>query len=332
MGKNTTIEWTDHSANAWWGCTHKGPGCLHCYAESIAKRYGFDIWGPNAPRRYIKGFEPLLRRLDREAAAQGVQETVFINDMSDMFEDHSGPVIGGSGKIPVILGKDKRASIGPQDRLTIADLRAEAFKLFDELPNLIFQLLTKRPENILRMWLCPSHQCSDGSCGDCSSVNDNRFNAYRHRPNVWLGTSVACRKDLANIDHLRKCRDLAPVLFLSLEPLIEDLGELDLAGIDWVIIGGESGPGARPFNLEWARSVIEQCRAAGVPVFVKQLGSNIEACDVIDAADYFPGSVRLSAAERPNARVHLKHPKGADPSEWPEWARVREYPQVEVTL
>jgi len=96
--------------------------------------------------------------------------------------------------------------------------------------------------------------------------------------------------------------------------------------LDWVIVGGESGPKARPCNVEWIRDVVRQCQEAGVPCFVKQLGANVEVCDIIDAADYFPGLVKLSPARRPNARVHLADRKGGDPAEWPEDLRVREFP------
>ncbi|ACY18615.1 DUF5131 family protein [Haliangium ochraceum] len=90
-------------------------------------------------------------------------------------------------------------------------------------------------------------------------------------PHVWLGVSVEDRRyGLPRIDELREAR--AAVRFLSVEPLLEDLGALDLEGIDWVIVGGESGPGARPMNPAWVRSIRDQCRAAGVAFFFKQWG------------------------------------------------------------
>jgi protein gp37 len=89
--------------------------------------------------------------------------------------------------------------------------------------------------------------------------------------NVWWGVSVEDRKyGLPRIDHLRAAP--AKVRFLSIEPLLEDLGEFDLTGITWVIVGGESGPGARPMNKEWVTSIRDQCRAARVPFFFKQWG------------------------------------------------------------
>lgn len=89
-------------------------------------------------------------------------------------------------------------------------------------------------------------------------------------PNVWMGVSVESRKYLPRIDELRRTR--AAVKFLSLEPLLEDLGPVDLAGVDWVIVGGESGPGARGMEAEWVRRLRDQCVAAEVAFFFKQWG------------------------------------------------------------
>ena len=114
----------------------------------------------------------------------------------------------------------------------------------------------------------------------------------------------------AQIEHLRATP--AAVRFLSLEPLLEDLGTIDLSGIGWVIVGGESGPGARPCDVEWAEDLVLQCREAGVPCFVKQLGAR-----------------PYSDEDHPYwAVLPLMDPKGGDPSEWPEDLRVRQYPEV----
>jgi protein gp37 len=89
-------------------------------------------------------------------------------------------------------------------------------------------------------------------------------------PNVWMGVSIESASYLWRADHLRKVP--AAVRFLSLEPLLGPLGELDLSGIHWVIVGGESGPGARPIEAQWVREIQAQCRIAGVPFFFKQWG------------------------------------------------------------
>lgn len=132
------------------------------------------------------------------------------------------------------------------------------------------------------------------------------------RPNLWLGTSVGHRSRLGCIDELRKIP--AAIRFLSVEPLLEDLGPLDLAGIHWVIVGGESGSGSRPCDLAWIRNVVHQCRAAGVTVFVKQLGA---VPSVI--SNSFAGDL---------AYLPLRHKKGGDMAEWPEDLRIREFPKA----
>lgn len=120
--------------------------------------------------------------------------------------------------------------------------------------------------------------------------------------NVWLGVTVDDRGNgLPRVDVLRAIP--ARVRFLSVEPLLEDLGAVDLAGIHWAIVGGESGPGARPFHVDWARSLIRQCRAQGAAAFVKQLGTR---------------PVGAKVASR----------KGDVPAEWPADIQVQEFPNA----
>ncbi len=114
-----------------------------------------------------------------------------------------------------------------------------------------YQVLTKRSSTL---WWFMKARYSDRVCPS----------------HIWLGVSVEDRRVLGRIDNLRATN--AVVRFLSLEPLLEDLGELDLAGIDWVIVGGESGPGFRALEADWVRSVRDQCVAQGVPFFFKQWG------------------------------------------------------------
>lgn len=124
-------------------------------------------------------------------------------------------------------------------------------------------------------------------------------------PNVWIGASVEDRASAASMIPAIK-RVPAAVRFLSIEPLLEDPGDLDLDGIDWVIIGGESGFCARPFDITWARSIIGQCKRAGVPVFMKQVG----ASPTLDGEPF-----------------KAKSNKGSELSEWPEDIRVRQMPR-----
>ncbi len=109
-------------------------------------------------------------------------------------------------------------------------------------------------------------------------------------PNVWLGVSVESRDYLGRIDHLR--RTPAAVRFLSLEPLLEDLGQLDLTGIHWVIVGGESGRGARPMHPDWVRNIKRQCYWAQVPFFFKQWGETNPQLGLIESRR--PGNKKLN--------------------------------------
>lgn len=170
--------------------------------------------------------------------------------------------------------------------------RERLFRLIAATPWLYWQLLTKRPQNIDRM--LPEWCWRDWP------------------PNVWLGASV---ENMANVKRLKFLPALpGAVHFVSAEPLLgsinlepwinaEGLSNAEGFGQQWVIIGGESGRGARPMSLDWARRTVHQCREMGVPVFVKQLGS-------------------VWARE-----TGARDPKGGDPDEWPEDLRVREFPR-----
>jgi protein gp37 len=116
----------------------------------------------------------------------------------------------------------------------------------------VFQVLTKRSKRMKEML-------------------ETSLNPYAQRRHIWWGVSVENKKHgLPRIDHLRSAP--AAIRFLSVEPLIEDLGKINIDGISWVIVGGESGPKARPIKQEWVMSVRDQCRAAQIPFFFKQWG------------------------------------------------------------
>jgi protein gp37 len=124
-------------------------------------------------------------------------------------------------------------------------------------------------------------------------------------PNVWLGVSVEDRARRDRIDELRAMP--AAIRFVSFEPLLEDVTPIDLTGIDWIIIGGESGHGARGFSIDWARKLVDSARRDGCAVFVKQLGAS--------PGDGVGNPIRLTKR------------KGNDPAEWPEDLRIREMPR-----
>lgn len=278
MGRDSGIQWTDHTFNPWMGCARVSPGCEHCYAETLVTgRMKLPVWGPAKTTERKRTAESNWKKplaWDRAAAKTGKRARVFCASLADVFEDHP----------------------------SLAAWRTDLFALIERTPHLDWQLLTKRPENLLRVlpaaWLASP------------------------RPNVWLGTTVEDQQRARErIPRLRRVP--ASRHFLSCEPLLEGLSlapYLDTSDlhdeaarghlaspIDWVIVGGESGPGARPFNVGWARSLVAQCRAAGVPVFVKQFG-----------ARPFDGA----------GTVALRDSHGGDLAEWPADLRVREFPAV----
>jgi protein gp37 len=213
--------------------------------------------------------------------------------------------------------------------------REHLFYVIDDTPWLDWQLLTKRPENIQEMWPARMpgsvryyHESTVGLWRECGDED-----AYR--PNVWLGTSVSNQVTLEQVcPKLYECRDLSPVLFLSGEPLvspidlrpiselIQDIDDDDDGFPDWVIVGGESGPKARPYNVRWAAEIIEQCQRSETPVFHKQLGSR-----PIDDSDPAHPDFSDSAGYR---SIHTVDKKGGDPDEWPPALRVRKFPRVMV--
>lgn len=287
MGKDSAIEWTHHTFNPWWGCARVSPGCEHCYAEAFAKRTGKAKWGVSEPRRFF-GDAHWLEPLKWNAAAEkaGERHRVFCASMADVFEDR----------------RDLDAS------------RLRLWSLIADTPHLDWLLLSKRPENMTKMLPWTRDDAAARGLG-------------RPWPNVWIGATV---EDQKRADRLLDLVQVpAVVRFLSCEPLLGPVS-LGLLGnlpktiepdymnspvhyhIHWVIVGGESGPGARPFDLAWARSIVAECRTVGVAVHVKQLGSN--------PLLYGPrGPLEVEG--------RLRDRKGGDWDEWPADLRIREYPE-----
>lgn len=230
--ENSKIEWTDHTANPWWGCEKVSPGCKHCYAEALANRYGKSIWGPakTTDREFKIGVWNEIPKWNKQAEREGKRRRVFMASMSDFFEDH------------------------PQ----VSGWRAEAMQLIQKCEWLDFLILTKRPENVRAMAF--------------------RWLAFGFPENVWIGTSVE-NQEMADKRIPELLRIPARVRFLSMEPLLEHVeihryalgGLITTDPLSWVIVGGESGHGKRPFNSDWARSIRDQCREAGIPFFMKQI-------------------------------------------------------------
>ena len=276
MGANTKISWADDTFNPWIGCTKVSPGCDHCYAEAQDKhrKWTSDGWGPGKPRhRTSKTTWNNPVKWNREAEAAGSRRRVFCASLADVFDN----------EIP-------------------QEWRADLWALVRATPYLDWLILTKRIGNAKKM------------------LPDDLLK------NVWLGVSIVNQAE-ANRDILKLLETPAMVRFVSYEPALEavDFDQWDHVGglnrgeeiqwfnlLDWVIVGGESGPKARPFHLAWARNALKQCRAGGAACFVKQMGSN--------PVDGFAGFESMP--------MGLNHPKGEDPQEWPEDLRVQEMPEA----
>lgn len=311
MGNITKIQWCDHTFNPWIGCSKVHEGCANCYAEAdFATRRKRVVWGPKGTRSITQTWNDPVK-WNKAAQQAGERRRVFCASLSDVFEDWTGGLIEHDGR-PALHHEHGH-------RWTMGQLRRRLFKLIEATPHLDYLLLTKRPENIFEMWPV-----------------DEKTGARKYLSNVWLGTSVSSVKTAEKmIPHLMGCRQLSPVLFLSMEPLLEavelsclhiDLGnnfignpfhnslasefeERRWPSIDWVIVGGESGKFPRPCAVEWIRLVVHDCREANVPCFVKQLGA--------------------MAFEKDRRLSFVNSVKGGDPTEWPPGIDVREFPEVE---
>lgn len=306
MAENSKIAWTDHTFNPWLGCTKVAPECARCYAENLMDtRYGKVKWGPQGTR--VKTTDAYWRKplkWNRDAERAGVRAKVFCASLADVFEEWKGPIHASNGFEIVVQGNGIRATHvnGPRIHpLTMGDLRSDLFAMIDATPWLDWLLLTKRPENVLRMW-------PGVSVNSQQQAEDRNERGELYRRNVWLGTSIGQQDQVHRWDALAECRDLARFLWISAEPLLGPLDLQDLTAAndfpDWIVFGGESDQGAkaRPCLTRWIRDGVHESRQLGIVPFVKQLGSNVD--------------------------VELKDKAGADPGEWPVDLRVREFPEV----
>ena len=264
MAERTTIEWTDRTFNPWLGCQKVGPGCDHCYAEAImAKRFGRVAWGPGEERvRTSPANWKLPLKWDREAALAGKPSRVFCASLADVF-----------------------------DNAVPTKWRDDLWNLIAATPHLDWLLLTKRPQNITKM-LPPSWGNGWRNVWlGCTVVN--QAEAERDIPHL-LAVPAAVRflsiepllgpVDLTRLDMLNVFRIIRAVddqfyphnVFDALRGH-SDIHPIHGAEPNWgrihlVIVGGESGPDARPMHPDWARSLRHQCLVARVPFFMKQMG------------------------------------------------------------
>jgi len=338
---SSKIEWTDEVWNPVVGCSRVSAGCENCYAQRVAHRgmaeqhRGLTVMGPKGPRwtgevRFVQSAldKPLRWRKPRR---------VFVNSMSDLF--HEGL---SNEQIAAVFGV---MAASPQHTFQVLTKRparmAEWFRWADGDPVLDVSAIVHDAMGRFYNDIHPGSKPIDFDSPytrACYSVLDD-LDVWP-LPNVWLGCSV---EDQATADErIPLLLDTPAALhWVSYEPA---LGPVDFArlryapgmvidavagtcgvscppphdyspsrhpGLDWLVVGGESGPGARPFNVEWARSVIRQCRDAGVACFVKQLGA-----------------LPYEGDETMHFGLDLRDRKGGDWSEWAPALRVREMPEV----
>lgn len=245
--------------NPWRGCTKVSEGCQYCYAENMSHRNPgvLGVWGKTGTRVVAADAmwrEPL--KWDRAAGDAGERHRVFCASLADVFEHED--------------------TMPPESLGPVREARAHLFSVIDQTPNLDWLLLTKRPGNVvpvLRRAVDRIHVLYPRG-----AVFAERWLNVGPPPNVWLGVSAENQARAEERVPLL-CQIPARVRFVSAEPL---LGPLDLRPwlgtgdnqVSWVIVGGESGSEARPFNTDWARILRDQCGDAGAFCFVKQMGSN----------------------------------------------------------
>lgn len=302
----TKIEWTDETFNPWTGCEKVSPACAHCYAETQAHRFDDGLWGAGHAVKFKSDAywrRPLIwaRTLP---ATLGRRPRVFCASMADVFEE----------------------------RDELDEHRLRLFELIAATPELDWLLLTKRPEFARDYLYRVDTELEVG--GTFVTRGDPDHFGWGCPANVWVGVSIENARFTWRADVLREIP--AAVRFISAEPLLGSLFErsghekvgrgvepgqpadahplrskrpLDLTAIDWLIIGGESGPGSRPFHLEHARELVSACQESATATFVKQLGKR-------------PHIAGIEAS--------VVHSKGGDPDEWPDDLRIREFPQAGV--
>lgn len=247
MGDKTGIEWTDATWNPVTGCTKVSAGCDHCYAIRVGARLQhLDAYeGTIANGAWTGRINLVEDRLDQPIRWRKPRK-VFVNSMSDLFHPD----------VPI-------------------EFVAEVWAVMSMASQHQFQILTKRPK-MMPFVGHPAFKLAVNAARlrrGVSVLPDSKQPDGTYAwplPNVWLGTSIESDQYAFRADRLREAP--ATVRFLSLEPLLGPLPSLDLADIDWVIVGGESGSQARPMHPGWVSDVRDRCVAAEIPFFFKQWG------------------------------------------------------------
>ena len=243
MAQNSKIEWTHHTANLWHGCTKVHEGCDNCYAETLSKRWGNDVWGNDKPRKEIKSVWTELQKMQDAAKKVTEQHRVFVGSMMDIFEKPM-PLINSKGETFHSLIQEGKVEA------TTGVFRDIFFRQISDnkYPNLMFLLLTKRPSNI------------------------NKYipESWKETPptNVMFGTSPVNQQTFDTLT--RHLSEVKGKKFLSIEPQLDWIN-IDGVKVDWIIQGGESGHHKRPFDLQWAYAMRNQCESLNIPYFFKQI-------------------------------------------------------------
>ncbi len=296
MAEITGIAWTDSTFNPWIGCTKVGPGCDHCYAEALDKRHrwgGATHWGAGVPRYRTseslwhhpvawnaKPFYQCLSCGHRFSPPGKKEGFVTCPKCSPthgkLTQDHVE-----ASALRQVRRRVFCASLADVfDNEAPAEWRADLWRLIRATPAIDWLLLTKRIGNVAKMH-------PGGFYG-----------------NVWLGATVVNQEEAdRDIPKLLAVNGVAK-RFVSYEPALGPVDWLRFRGLDWIIVGGESGNQARPFRWDWARSAIAQCRQIGAAPFMKQTGTDL--------------TLLYERAQK--AR------NGDDPAEWPAELRVQEFP------
>lgn len=326
----STIEWTEETWNPVAGCALVSPGCTNCYAMRMAARLAAMGQAKYAGTTHkVNGRHVWMGKINlaEEALAIPLKRrkptTWFVNSMSDLF--HEDVPFDYVDRVFAVM------ALCPQHIFQILTKRPERMADYFVVDRGPYKFECDHTTS--EFWIDSARDDQALAGGHPSGVE--RLNEMPWPlPNVWLGTSVEDQKRAdERIPHLLKCP--AAVRFLSVEPLLGSVDILNVcrtpgaapdeitdedyelgsplggaSGIDWVIVGGESGPGARPMNVEWARSIVRQCKDAGVPVFVKQLGTK----------------PYLHPDKGPRVELELKDQKGGDMAEWGTDLQIRQMP------
>jgi len=355
----TSIEWTDVTWNPVTGCTKVSPGCKHCYAEGIADRFfakQYEVNRDGSPREFtdVRCHED---RLDQPSHWKKPRR-VFVNSMSDLFHEDV--------QMPFIFSVFHEMACNPQHTFQILTKRAERMKLLMEDAAQFIQdegLITSRGPWAPQFWPLPNVWL--GVSVENQKYADERIPLLLETPAAVRFLSVEPQLEAISMDGVaRGCSGW----WITCPRCQGDMSEPapgggkscgrcfgkdglhhqgQIAGIDWVICGGESGPGARPFNLAWAESLLGQCKTAGVPFFMKQIGSvpviNTETWrekynpithgwKEQDGTRFWQSARQLLPwNERQDIALAIYSRKGGDPAEWPAHLRVREFPAAPQT-